>query len=322
MLLTCQARGRVVFVIGSAATASHFACDLSKGTRRDGPPTFHVVSLTDNVPLLTAWANDSGYDRVFSEQLTALARPGDLLVAISASGNSPNVVAAVDAARSCGMSVVGLSGRSGGRLAHLVDVLVNVPSDHDRSRGGRTSRRRPQSVRRRARAARLGRDPCSHNQSLRPAGATRRPLRMTRGRHLTTEQREPIGGTLPRRWRVHSRCDNTSSSGMEDETSDGELPPGSGGMTASSDSRSSFQECPSPPMTPAPRASPQGMQVITTDGHQLGRAGDSLRTGGNRMASERCSSRWTAPIHLGRRARILDRRAQPAFFGRFLFRSE
>lgn len=132
MLLTCQARGRVVFVIGnggSAATASHFACDLSKGTRRDGPPTFHVVSLTDNVPLLTAWANDSGYDRVFSEQLTALARPGDLLVAISASGNSPNVVAAVDAARSCGMSVVSLSGRSGGRLAQNVDVLVNVPSD-------------------------------------------------------------------------------------------------------------------------------------------------------------------------------------------------
>src|ERR687894_3133344 len=132
MLLNCQARGRVVFVIGnggSAATASHFACDLSKGTRRDGPPTFQVVSLTDNVPLLTAWANDSGYERVFSEQLSALARPGDLLVAISASGNSPNVVAAVDAARSCGMSVVSLSGRSGGRLAHLVDVLVNVPSD-------------------------------------------------------------------------------------------------------------------------------------------------------------------------------------------------
>src|SRR5918994_4572570 len=132
MLLNCQARGRVVFVVGnggSAATASHFACDLSKGTRRDGPPTFHVVSLTDNVPLLTAWANDSGYERVFSEQLTALAQPGDLLVAISASGNSPNVVAAVDAARSCGMAVVGLSGRSGGSLAPLVDVLVTVPSD-------------------------------------------------------------------------------------------------------------------------------------------------------------------------------------------------
>jgi D-sedoheptulose 7-phosphate isomerase len=88
-----------------------------------------VVSLTDNVPLLTAWANDSGYERVFSEQLTALARPGDLLVAISASGNSPNVAAAIDAARSCGMAVVGLTGRSGGRLAQMADIVVNVPSD-------------------------------------------------------------------------------------------------------------------------------------------------------------------------------------------------
>lgn len=132
MLLTCQARGRVVFVIGnggSAATASHFACDLSKGTRRDGPPTFQVVSLTDNVPLLTAWANDSGYEHVFSEQLIALGRPGDLLMAISTSGNSPNVVAAIDAARSCGMAVVGLTGRSGGHLKPLADVVVNVPSD-------------------------------------------------------------------------------------------------------------------------------------------------------------------------------------------------
>lgn len=132
MLLACQARGRVVFVVGnggSAATASHFACDLSKGTRRGGPPTFHVVSLTDNVPLLTAWANDSGYDRVFSEQLETLARPGDFLVAISASGNSPNVLAAIETARSRGMAVVGLTGRSGGRLTHLVDVAVNVPSD-------------------------------------------------------------------------------------------------------------------------------------------------------------------------------------------------
>ena len=132
MLLNCQARARVVFVVGnggSAATASHFACDLSKGTRRDGPPTFQVVSLTDNVPLLTAWANDSGYERVFSEQLIALGRPGDLLVAISASGDSPNVVAAIDAARSLGMAVVGLTGRSGGHLAPLADVVVNVPSD-------------------------------------------------------------------------------------------------------------------------------------------------------------------------------------------------
>ena len=132
MLLACQARGRVVFVVGnggSAATASHFACDLAKGTRRDGPPTFHVVSLTDNVPLLTAWANDNGYDRVFAEQLQTLAHPGDVLVVISASGNSPNVIAAVETARTRGMGVVGLTGRSGGCLAKLVDVVVYVPSD-------------------------------------------------------------------------------------------------------------------------------------------------------------------------------------------------
>ena len=131
MLLNCQARGRVVFVVGnggSAATASHFACDLSKGTRRDGPPTFQVVSLTDNVPLLTAWANDSGYERVFSEQLTALARPGDLLVAISASGNSPN-------GRRDRRGTVVRHGRcrSHGSLRRaprpVGDVVVNVPSD-------------------------------------------------------------------------------------------------------------------------------------------------------------------------------------------------
>ena len=194
MLLNCQARGRVVFVVGnggSAATASHFACDLSKGTRRDGPPTFHVVSLTDNVPLLTAWANDSGYEHVFSEQLTALARPGDLLVAISASGNSPNVVAAIDAARSCGMAVVGLTGRSGGRLRAPGRRRRERAVGSHRGRRGRASRRRPQSVRHSARAARFRRDPRSHNQSLRRAGATRRPLKMKRGRHLNPEQRGP-----------------------------------------------------------------------------------------------------------------------------------
>ncbi len=132
VLLECQEHGRIVFVVGnggSAATASHFACDLGKGTRRDGPPTFRVVSLTDNVPLLTAWANDSGYERIFAEQLQTLARPGDVLVVISASGNSPNVVAAIETARSSGMSTIGLTGRSGGLLAQLVDVVVNVPCD-------------------------------------------------------------------------------------------------------------------------------------------------------------------------------------------------
>ncbi len=131
-LLSCQARGRVVFAAGnggSAATASHFACDLAKGTRRDGPPTFQVMALTDNVPLLTAWANDTSYERVFAEQLASLARPGDVLVAISASGNSPNVLAAAETARAIGLVSIGLTGRAGGRLATLVDIAVRVPSD-------------------------------------------------------------------------------------------------------------------------------------------------------------------------------------------------
>jgi D-sedoheptulose 7-phosphate isomerase len=131
-LLDCQARGGVVFIVGnggSAATASHMACDLAKGTRRDGPPTFRVVALTDNVPLLTAWANDTSYDRVFAEQLRSLAPPGDLLIAISASGNSPNVVAAVEAATSLGVETLAISGRRGGHIARLADRVIRVPSD-------------------------------------------------------------------------------------------------------------------------------------------------------------------------------------------------
>jgi D-sedoheptulose 7-phosphate isomerase len=132
MLLDCQAKGHIVFTVGnggSASTASHFACDLAKGTRAGGPPTFRVVALTDNLPVLTAWANDCGYDRVFAEQLAALAQPGDVLVAISASGNSPNILAAAAEARALGMATVALTGRHGGRLARLADQTVRIPSD-------------------------------------------------------------------------------------------------------------------------------------------------------------------------------------------------
>src|SRR4051794_6814222 len=94
LLLACQERGGTVFVLGnggSAATASHFVCDLTKGTRNNGLPTFRAIALTDNVPLVTAWANDTSYDRIFAEQLDALVQPDDLVIAISASGNSMNV---------------------------------------------------------------------------------------------------------------------------------------------------------------------------------------------------------------------------------------
>lgn len=132
MLLECQRRGGTIFVFGnggSAATASHFACDLAKGTRTNGMPTFRVVALTDNVPLLTAWGNDTNYDRVFAEQLVALARPGDLVFAISASGNSPNVLEAVATARLADVTIVSLTGRTGGQLFALSDLSICVPSD-------------------------------------------------------------------------------------------------------------------------------------------------------------------------------------------------
>lgn len=132
MLLECQRRGGTIFVFGnggSAATASHFACDLAKGTRTNGMATFRVVALTDNVPLLTAWGNDTNYDRVFAEQLVALVRPGDLVFAISASGNSPNVLEAVAAARLADVTIVSLTGRTGGQLVALSDLAICVPSD-------------------------------------------------------------------------------------------------------------------------------------------------------------------------------------------------
>jgi len=131
-LLGCYRACGTIFAIGnggSAATASHFACDLAKNVRADGLPAFRVVPLTDNMPLMTAWANDTSYARVFAEQLAALVRPGDVLVAISCSGNSPNVLLAAEHARSLGCRVVALAGRTGGKLARLADVTIRVPSD-------------------------------------------------------------------------------------------------------------------------------------------------------------------------------------------------
>lgn len=124
--------GRMIFICGnggSAATASHFACDLAKGTRRPGAPMVRTVALTDNVPLLTAWANDTDYRWVFAEQLRPLVRPGDLLIAISGSGNSPNVLEAVRVAREAGAFTIGLTGFQGGKLRDLVDLCLIVPSN-------------------------------------------------------------------------------------------------------------------------------------------------------------------------------------------------
>lgn len=131
-----QKERRQVFVIGnggSAATASHMMNDLCKGTlghKGDASwPRLRVIALTDNVSLMTAWANDTDYDRVFSEPLKNLAQRGDLLVAISASGNSPNIITAVEAAKHLGVKVIGLAGFGGGKLSKMADVSFVVASD-------------------------------------------------------------------------------------------------------------------------------------------------------------------------------------------------
>ena len=132
IILDAYDNGAHVYVVGnggSATNATHFACDLSKATIVDGRARLRVTSLTDNIALLTAWANDTSYERVFSEQLTNLLDPGDVVIAISASGNSPNVVSAVRAARLMGAGTVGLVGFSGGRVLETVDAAVHVPSD-------------------------------------------------------------------------------------------------------------------------------------------------------------------------------------------------
>lgn len=114
---------------GSAATASHMASDLLWGLPRAGLPALRALSLTDNVPAFTAIANDAGFEHAFAAQLDALARKDDLLIVISASGNSANVVAAAEVARKRGLRTVGFLGMGGGRLRDLVDVPVVVPSN-------------------------------------------------------------------------------------------------------------------------------------------------------------------------------------------------
>jgi D-sedoheptulose 7-phosphate isomerase len=124
-------RDATIFVCGnggSAATASHFACDLSKWTIHGRARRVRAIALTDNVPLLTAWSNDQGYADVFVEQLRALYRPGDLVVAISGSGKSPNVVRAVQWAGTEGATTVGITGFDGGQLARSAEIVLRVNS--------------------------------------------------------------------------------------------------------------------------------------------------------------------------------------------------
>lgn len=123
---------RTVFTCGnggSAATAIHFAGDLAKGAMAPGKPSIKALSLCENISLVTAWANDASYDDIFAERLAPWARAGDVLIAISGSGNSPNVLNAVRLARAVGATTVALTGFKGGRLKDMVDVCVTVPCD-------------------------------------------------------------------------------------------------------------------------------------------------------------------------------------------------
>lgn len=130
IILSARDQGRAVYFIGnggSAATASHFANDIQIGTRTTGKP-FRVQSLTDNVAILTAVGNDYGYDYIFVKQLEALLVEGDVVVAISASGNSPNVVKGIAFAKSKKCKTVSLTGFDGGQIKKTADLNVHVPS--------------------------------------------------------------------------------------------------------------------------------------------------------------------------------------------------
>lgn len=132
VLMDAWRKGSRVFLMGnggSAATASHMANDLNKYTIVPGQPRFKVLSLSDNVPLMTAWGNDTSYENIFLEQMLNFWEPGDVAIGISGSGNSPNVLKAMRAARELGGTAIGFTGRDGGKLKDVVDVCIQVPSD-------------------------------------------------------------------------------------------------------------------------------------------------------------------------------------------------
>jgi D-sedoheptulose 7-phosphate isomerase len=137
-IFECYQNGRFVFICGnggSGSNASHLCEDLGKCTLKredydnDKKRRLRILSLTDNTPYILAWANDEGFERVFAEQLKNLASPGDLLIAISGSGNSPNVLRAVDWANRNGLRTFGCTGFSGGKLKNMAQQVFHVPLD-------------------------------------------------------------------------------------------------------------------------------------------------------------------------------------------------
>ncbi len=132
-LVRAYEESRTVFLFGnggSAALASHAACDLGKGTAVNGGRRFRVLSLTDNIPMMTAWANDARYEDIFAEQLRNFVEKDDIVLAISGSGNSPNVLNGLKVAREAGAYTIGLTGFQGGKMKDLCDLCLIVPCDN------------------------------------------------------------------------------------------------------------------------------------------------------------------------------------------------
>lgn len=133
VLHAARINNRQVFIMGnggSASTASHFVCDLAKNTRMKGMPNFRVVGLTDNMALLSAYANDEGYDQVFAQQLAPFVQPKDVVIGISTSGKSANVLEAIELANRVNATTIGFTGFDKGRLGNMVDINLHVPSDN------------------------------------------------------------------------------------------------------------------------------------------------------------------------------------------------
>jgi D-sedoheptulose 7-phosphate isomerase len=133
ILLTAREKRSTIFIMGnggSASTASHFVGDLSKGTIVERFPRFKAIALTDNIPNMLAWANDNSFDDIFVEQLKNLMEPGDVVIGISGSGNSMNVIKAIEYANENGGITIGLSGYDGGKLLKSAQENIHVPSSY------------------------------------------------------------------------------------------------------------------------------------------------------------------------------------------------
>lgn len=135
VLAQARDEGRQIFVCGnggSAASASHFTCDMVKGAsfQKDPARRMKIMALTDMMPTMTAYANDVSYDAVFVEPLKNFARKGDVVMCISGSGNSPNVLRAMEYANATGCQTIAMTGRDGGKLGPMAQINLQVPVQH------------------------------------------------------------------------------------------------------------------------------------------------------------------------------------------------